>query len=56
MIGTLPLNSQKMEYLLDNIIMPSLYANITVKFQGFLEVMGESDDSALTIMAKKLGM
>ena len=45
-----------MEYLLDNIIMPSLDANVTVKFQEFLEVMAESDDLALTDMAKKLGM
>ena len=55
-IGTFPLNSDKMEYFLDNIIMPSLDANVTVKFQGFLEVMAKSDDSALTNMAKKLGM
>ena len=55
-IRNFSLNSKKMEYLLDDIIMPSLDANVTVKFQGFLEVMMKSDDSALTNMAKKLGM
>ena len=55
MIGTLPLNSKKMEYVLDNIITPSLVNNVSVKFKGFLEVMEESGDPIVTDMAKKLG-
>ena len=49
----LPLKS---EYFLDNIIIPSLANNVTVKFKAFLEVMEQSGDPLLMDMAKKLGM
>ena len=55
-IETLPTSNQKMEYLLDDIIMLSLQVNVTEKFEIFLEVMEESDDLLLTDMAKKLSM
>jgi len=51
-----PLNSDKMEYLLDSVITPSLANDVTMKFKGFLEVMEESGDPILLNMAKKLGM
>jgi len=54
--SNLPLNSDKMEYLLDSVITPSLANNVTVKFKGFLEVMEESGDPILLSMAKKFGM
>ena len=56
MIETLPLNNQKMEHLLLNIIMPSLQNGITVKFKAFLEVMEESSNPSMIDMAKKLSM
>ena len=55
-IQSLTLNRQKMEYLLDNIIIPSLNNSIVEKFKGFLEVMEKSNDLILTEMSKKLGM
>ena len=55
-IENLPTSSQRMKYLLDHIIMPSLQANVTVKFKSFLEVMEESEDLLLTDMAEKLSM
>ena len=55
-IGTIPLKSAKMEYILDSVINPSLVNKVTVKFRGFLEVMEESGDPVLLDMAKKLGM
>ena len=55
MIETSRLQSDKMVYFLDSIIIPSLENNVAVKFKGFLEVMVESDDLLLIDMAKKLG-
>ena len=45
-----------MEYLLDNVIIPSLMIKVGVKFKGFLEVMEQSEDVVFTTMAKELGM
>ena len=47
--------SDRMEYFLDNIITPSLTVNVTIKFKGFLEVMEQSGDSTLVSMAVQLG-
>ena len=47
--------SDRMEYFLDDIITPSLLAKVEIKFRGFLEVMKESGDSTLISMAAKLG-
>ena len=46
----------KMMYLLDNVITPSLSNGISIKLKGFLEVMEESGDPIFTDMAKTLGM
>ena len=55
-IQALPLRCDKMQYLLNNVIIPNLDENIALKFKGFLETMEESDDLLLIHMAKKLGM
>ena len=55
-IQSLSLKNQKIEYLLDNIIIPSLDNNVARKFKGFLEVMEKSNDFILTEMSKKFGM
>ena len=57
-IKTIPreLEDERMEYLLDNIIIPSLKNNVTVKFKGFLKVLEDSDNPVLTTAAKNLGM
>ena len=47
--------SDRMEYFLDDIITPSLVVKVEIKFRGFLEVMKESGDSTLISMASKLG-
>ena len=47
--------SDRMEYFLDNIITPSLVVHVTIKFKGFLEVMEQSGNSTLVSMAVKLG-
>ena len=48
--------SERMEYILDKIILPSLGMNISTHFVKFLEVMESSDNEKLTSMAQKLGM
>ena len=50
------LESNRMEYFLDHVILPSLDTDVSIKYKGFLEVMEKSDDAILTSMAKKLGM
>ena len=50
-----PVESDRMEYFLDNIIIPSLEVNVDMKFRKFLEVMKESGDLTLISMAAKLG-
>ena len=47
--------SSRMECFLDRVIIPSLKVNVSIKFEGFLEVMRESGDSTLAFMALKLG-
>ena len=46
--------SDRMEYFLDRIIIPSLKVNVSIKLKGLLEVMEESGDSTLISMAKQL--
>ena len=50
------LQSDRMEYFLDKIILPSLEMEISTHFNRFLEVMENSDDDKLTSMVLKLGM
>ena len=50
-----PVESDRMEYFLDHVIIPSLEDNVNMKFREFLEVMKESGDSTLISMAAKLG-
>ena len=50
------LEEDRMEYFLDNIIIPSLKSNNAFKFKGFLEVLKDSDNPVLTTAAKNLGM
>ena len=50
------LESNRMEYFLDRVILPSLDTDVSIKYKGFLEVMEKSDDAILNSMAKKLGM
>ena len=44
----------RMTYILDHIIIPSLNVNDDMKFRVFLEVMKKSANSTLTSMATKL--
>ena len=53
---TKPLERDKMQYLLDQIIIPSLQAGVLQKFKLFLEVMEESEDTVTRTMARQLGM
>ena len=48
--------SERMEYILDKIILPSLEMKISTHFVKFLEVMESSGNEKLTSMAQKLGM
>lgn len=50
------LQSERMEHLLDKIIIPSLKNGLSIKFKGFLEVLEDSGDSIMIDMAQKLGM
>ena len=49
------IGQEKMMYLIADIIIPSLKLNLCKKYKGFLEVMEESDDIALTSTAERLG-
>ena len=49
------IESERMAYFLDNIIIPSLKSKNIIKFKGLLETMKESGDCTLISMAKKLG-
>ena len=55
-IKAIPLEEDRMEYFLDDIIIPSLEINHTFKFKGFLKVLEDSDNPVLTTAAKNLGM
>ena len=45
----------KMEYLILNIILPSLRGKFSKKYKGFLAAMEENDDIDLKSMAESLG-
>lgn len=47
---------KRMEYLLDNIIIPSLEAKSGQKYIGLVRVMNRSDDSSLKDVASKLAL
>ena len=53
---TKPLEWDKMQYLLDQIIIPSLQAGVLQKFELFLKVMEESEDIVTRTLARQLGM
>ena len=46
----------RMEYLLDDIISPSLEAKSGLKYIGLVQVMSRSDDSVLKEVASKLAI
>ena len=50
-----PEESDRMQYFLDHVIVPSLNDSAINKFNGFLEVMEESGNSELLSAAVKLG-
>ena len=50
-----PLERDKMQYLLDSIIVPSLEAGVFQKFKLFLEVMEKSEDIVTRTVAQRLG-
>ena len=47
---------EKMIYIVDSVITPSLLNDISIKYQGFLEVLEESGNSTMIDLAKLLGM
>ena len=47
---------KRMEYLLDDIIIPSLEAKSGQKYIGLVQVMNRSDDSLLKDVASKLAL
>ena len=49
------LQSERMEYLLDRIIIPSLKNKIGIKYKNFLEVMEKDGDEMFKRMAVTLG-
>ena len=53
---TKPLQRDKMQYLLDEIIIPSLQAGVIQKFKLFLEVMEKSEDIVTRTVAQRLGI
>ena len=56
MIEAKSLQSERMEYILDKIILPSLGIEISTHFIKLLEVMESSGNEKFTSMAQKLGM
>ena len=47
---------EKMEYLIEEIIIPSLEQGFGKKYKSFLKAMEDSEDTDLRDTAKKLGM
>ena len=47
--------TERMEYFLDNILIPSLECKVITKFKGLLKIMKESGDFTLKVTAEKLG-
>ena len=54
-IEVISLERKRMEYLLDKIIIPSLNVQVSIKFEGLLEVMEQSEDVVFKRLAQKLG-
>ena len=52
---TLPLSSQKMDYILNEVILPDLKIGETSKFKGFLQAMEESEDTTINKVGSRLG-
>jgi len=54
-IDSKKIEMEKMMFILDNVIIPTLMFDISTRFEEFLQVMEESDNTELTDMAKILG-
>ena len=55
-IQTKSLQSDRMEYIIDKIIVPNLDMKIGTNYYKLLEVMEKSGNNKLSSMAQKLGM
>ena len=55
-IDSKPASRDKMIYILDSVITPSLLNDISIKFKGFLQVLEGSGNSTIIDLAKQLGM
>ena len=55
-IETMHLQHQKMEYIIDKVIVPTLKLKISTVFKRFLEAMEESGNEEFISMAHTLGM
>ena len=53
---TIPLRSKKMQYIIDQVIIPSLKVDTIVKFKRFLEAMEASEDVTIKAVGSRLGM
>lgn len=51
---TKQLQREKMEHLIDKIIVPSLQVGTIEKFNGLLEVMEDSDDTTINAVGKSI--
>ena len=56
MFATKALQREKMQYLIDDIIVPSLEVGLMEKFKNFLEVLESSDDITINAIGKQIGM
>ena len=55
-IHSITIESDKMAYLLDHVIIPSLEAGTTEKIKHLLEVMEGSDDPVIKSVGRRVGM
>ena len=55
-INSISIESDRMEFLLDEVIIPSLEAGRIEKFRLFLELMEGSDDQMVKSVGRRLGM
>ena len=55
MMESKPLEKDRMVYLLDDVLIRSLRSDHGSKYNGFLKVLEESDDSSVTDLTRKLG-
>lgn len=55
-ISNITSNQDKMVFILDEVLIPSLLQGVKEKYTTFIEILKTAEDPAFTSMAEKIGM